>query len=58
MMDKQTQELEYKAMKYEQAIAYLKEQVKVCEDEMRISNNPEFWKMRYLTLLELQARLL
>jgi hypothetical protein len=54
-MDK---ELEYKAMKYEQAIAYLQEQVKVCEDEMRISNSPEFWKMRYLTLLELQARLL
>ena len=33
-MDK---ELEYKAKKYEQALEYLKEQVKVCEDEMRIS---------------------
>jgi hypothetical protein len=54
----QEQELEYKAKKYERAMEYLKEQVKVCEDEMRISNNPEFWKMRYLTLLELQARLL
>ena len=57
-MMNQEQELEYKAKKYERAVEYLKEQVKVCEDEMRISNNPEFWKTRYLTLLELQARLL